>query len=157
MSEKLKTVTMRIDPAIHQKLKIIAALQNKGMAEVITGFIDGYSLEIPKAIKAIKPKKAVKVGKPVKPKKKIKTRGTTFNLKAGGISDFQKADPAKTKKKILSLREQGLSFEQIANSLNEAGWPTLSGRGVYQKGTVSKLVGKWVGNWKAENDEKVFT
>ena len=129
MEEKLKTVTMRIKPAIHQKLKIISALQDKSMADVITDFIDSYNLEMPKYKK---PKKTVKVKKPAK-----------------RIS----ADPLKTKQKILALREQELSFQQIAKSLNAEGWPTLSGRGEYQAGTVSKLTKKW----EAESNESTRT
>jgi hypothetical protein len=43
---------------------------------------------------------------------------------------------------IQSLHNEGLSFRKIAEKLNEQGTPTLSGSGLWQSGTVCKILKK---------------
>jgi excisionase family DNA binding protein len=43
-------------------------------------------------------------------------------------------------KRLHALRAEGLSLQAIANQLNAEGLPTLTGRGSWQKGTVSNLL-----------------
>jgi hypothetical protein len=45
----------------------------------------------------------------------------------------------RTLMRIHGLREQGFSWSAIAARFNEAGVPTLTGRGFWHKGTVHKL------------------
>jgi hypothetical protein len=42
--------------------------------------------------------------------------------------------------RVQRLRQQGKSLQEIAADLNANGVPTLSGRGVWRKGTVSNLL-----------------
>ncbi|WP_295401649.1 recombinase family protein [uncultured Thiocystis sp.] len=44
--------------------------------------------------------------------------------------------------RVRRLRETGVSFQQIANTLNQEGTPTLSGRGQWQPGTIGKMMGE---------------
>jgi len=44
-----------------------------------------------------------------------------------------------TYKKIQKLRKDGKSFQQISDHLNEEGTPTFTGRGKWNKSTVSKI------------------
>ena len=38
------------------------------------------------------------------------------------------------------MQDEGLSLQAIANRLNKEGVPTLSGKGRWQKGTISNLL-----------------
>ena len=42
--------------------------------------------------------------------------------------------------RLREMRAQGLSMQQMVNELNSEGVPTLSGKGMWQKGTVAKLL-----------------
>jgi hypothetical protein len=42
--------------------------------------------------------------------------------------------------RLRERRAQRLSMQQMANELNSEGVPTLSGKGMWQKGTVAKLL-----------------
>ena len=42
--------------------------------------------------------------------------------------------------RLRAYRAQGLSLQQIADAMNAAGVPTLTGRGRWQKGTIGKLL-----------------
>jgi hypothetical protein len=42
--------------------------------------------------------------------------------------------------RLRERRAQGLSMQQMVNELNSEGVPTLSGKGMWQKGTVAKLL-----------------
>jgi excisionase family DNA binding protein len=42
--------------------------------------------------------------------------------------------------RLRAMHAQGLSHQAIANQLNAEGVPTLSGKGTWQKGTVSNLL-----------------
>lgn len=44
--------------------------------------------------------------------------------------------------RLSEMRASGLSFQQIADRLNAEGVPTISGKGAWNKGTVSKQLGK---------------
>lgn len=43
-------------------------------------------------------------------------------------------------KRILDMSQTGLSTQQIADHLNQEGIPTFSGRGQWQRGTISNLI-----------------
>ena len=45
------------------------------------------------------------------------------------------------------MRAQGLSLGQIAAQLQAEGGPTLSGKGMWQKGTVAKLLNQEPGSY----------
>jgi excisionase family DNA binding protein len=42
--------------------------------------------------------------------------------------------------RVRAMYAEGLSMQAIANQLNDAGVPTISGKGRWQKGTVSNLL-----------------
>jgi hypothetical protein len=42
--------------------------------------------------------------------------------------------------RLREMRTQGMSLAQIAAELQAEGLPTLSGKGIWQKGTVAKLL-----------------
>jgi hypothetical protein len=57
------------------------------------------------------------------------------------------ADPVDSEKQrkielVLNLRTQGLSFQRIANYMNETGESTISGRGMWRQGAVNKILKK---------------
>jgi hypothetical protein len=51
-----------------------------------------------------------------------------------------KADKATVEARIRQLRDQGLSLAQIAEQLKAEGVPTTSGRGVWAKGNVERIL-----------------
>ena len=42
--------------------------------------------------------------------------------------------------RLRTMQAEGLSLQAIANRLNTEGVPTLSGRGAWQKGTITNLL-----------------
>ena len=47
--------------------------------------------------------------------------------------------------RLREMRAQRMSFSQIAAELQAEGVPTLSGKGIWQKGTVAKLLNRGPG------------
>jgi hypothetical protein len=60
------------------------------------------------------------------------------SIPAAPVSNPTKADVLT---RMRAMRDHGLSLEAIAHQLNAEGVPTLSGKGIWRKGTVGKLLG----------------
>jgi len=115
MEEEFVGLTLRIPQDTHTKLKIISALQNLSMTQIITNMIDHTDITYPEFLKA-KPKAAK------------------------NVSDEEKE---KTKKFILELKERGMSLGEIVKKLNTENISTMTGKGVWRSGTLSKQLSKW--------------
>jgi hypothetical protein len=125
MDKDIMMLTLRIPKDVHTKLKIISAIDNVSMTQVIIDLIGKVNLQYP----------GLTQSKPVKAIKKATTKKDTKKVKP--VSD---ADKEKSKTLILKLRDQGLSLSEIAKELENQGIPTAKGNIKWQKGTVGKLI-----------------
>lgn len=70
---------------------------------------------------------------------KVQGEGQTSNAGQSGA-----AVPARTREEIVGevvrLHEQGLGAGAVATAMRRAGWPTLSGRGQWAKGSVKRII-----------------
>jgi hypothetical protein len=115
------SVTMKVSPEIHQKLKLASLLNGKSVKAMITEWIEGLEIDIP--VNLVSGKKPIK-------HKRIMNK--TVN-----------PDEVEIQKTILKYRSDGMSFQGIADELNGDGVSTLSGSGTWDKSTISKLMKKW--------------
>lgn len=111
MEKNVTSLTLKIPPGVHKKLKIIAAVSGKTMTEEIVSLIEGVKINIPDLD-----------SKPLK--------------KASHLLP----DKEEIKKMVLSWKDSGVTYEAIAKRLEDDGYSTLSGRGSWSKGTVANLL-----------------
>ena len=114
MEEEQVGLTLKIPADTHTKLKILSAIKSRSMTNIITEMIDNADITYPSfTTKAKKPKT---------------------------VSDEEKE---KTKKFILELKERGMSLGEIVKKLNTENISTMTGKGVWRSGTLSKQLSKW--------------
>jgi hypothetical protein len=118
-------LTLRIPKDVHTKIKILGAIDNKSMKQVIVDLIRKAELQYPDFEKAgtAKTIKAKKRKKPSKP-----------------VSDV---DMEKLKSRILKFSHDGVSRGQIAKQLTDEGIPTLKGGNVWHRGTIGNMLDRW--------------
>jgi len=120
--KKVANLTLRVDSEVQQKLKIMAAVGNTTMNEIVSRMVMGASLKIPDFGGTAKKKKT----------KRIIEQGPTSN-------------ETEIRPIIEKMRAAGDSFQKIAEHFEAEGTPTLSGRGKWSKATISNLMKRWEG------------
>jgi len=118
MGEKTSNLTLRLPPEVHQKLKVMAALGNKSMTDVIIDMVGKVKLKTPAFMD------------PVGAKKKAAPQGR--------ISTEEEVKPI-----IMDLKGRGLSLQKICDELIAQGLPTMSGKGGWKKGSLSRMIQRW--------------
>jgi|APSaa5957512622_1039677.scaffolds.fasta_scaffold04637_3 hypothetical protein len=118
--ENISNLTLRVTPEVHQKLKIIAAIENRTMNQVVSEMVNRSRVRVPAFVTGGEKKKISRV------------------LEKGPASDVDEV-----KSILTTMRESGDSFKVIADHMTAEGIPTLSGRGSWNKGTVRNLLVKW--------------
>jgi len=121
MGKKI-SFTVKVDEAIHKKLKLVALLNGQSMSSLLTEWVQNMPVNIPDDLVSgsKKEKKAVK-------KRKRKS---------------VKPDENELKSFIMPLVDSGMNNNAIANKLIENSIPSLRG-GKWHNSTVSNLVKKW--------------
>ena len=119
MTKNEKSLTLKLPKETHHKLKMMAAANNKSMTDVIIDFVDKANIKMPSFMQKGK--------KPVTDVNKLT------------------ADMEEIKKSILTWKDEGLTYQAIADRFTEQGTPTTSGRGSWNKGSISNLLKKWAG------------
>ena len=119
--EKFLSITLKLPESIHTKLKVASALSGKSMTQIIIDHVERLKVETPDFMQPGEKKKTVK----------------------DEIKKTVSADEEEIKKSILAWKEEGMSYQGIADRFAEQGTPTLSGRGGWNKGTVANLLRKW--------------
>ena len=117
------SVSIRLPVEIHTKLKLMSAVSSKPMNELIIKWVESQKVQIPGYVKEDEPQR----DKPAKHQKVQKPN----------------VDEEEIKKSILAWKADGVTYEAIADRFTEQGTPTMSGRGSWNKGTVSNLLKKW--------------
>ena len=113
-------LTLRVSPEVHQKLKIIAAIENRTMNQVVSEMVNRSRVRVPAFVTGGEKKKISRV-----------------------ISKGPASDVDEVKSVVTTMRGNGDSYQVIADHMTDQGIPTLSGRGAWNKGTVSNLLKKW--------------
>ena len=119
--EKFLSITLKLPESIHTKLKVASALSGKSMTQIIIDHVERLKVETPDFMQPGEKKKTVK----------------------DEIKKTVSADEEEIKKSILAWKADGVTYEAIADRFTEQGTPTMSGRGSWNKGTVSNLLKKW--------------
>ena len=119
--EKFLSITLKLPESIHTKLKVASALSGKSMTQIIIDHVERLKVETPDFMQPGEKKKTVK----------------------DEIKKTVSADEEEIKKSILAWKEEGVTYQGIADRFTEQGTPTLSGRGGWNKGSVSNLLKKW--------------
>ena len=117
------SVSIRLPVEIHTKLKLMSAVSSKPMNELIIKWVESQKVQIPGYVKEDEPQRA-------KPAKRQKVQTSS-------------ADEEEIKRSVLAWKEEGLSYQAIADRFTEQGVSTVSGRGSWNKGSVSNLLKKW--------------
>ena len=119
--EKFLSITLKLPESIHTKLKVASALSGKSMTQIIIDHVERLKVETPDFMQPGEKKKTVK----------------------DEIKKTVSADEEEIKKSILAWKEEGMSYQGIADRFTEQGVPTMSGRGGWNKGSISNLLKKW--------------
>ena len=119
--EKFISMSVRLPVEIHQKFKIMSALASKPMNELIIAWVKSQKIKIPEYIDG----------------------GSGPKGQKGGSSVARTENEEKLKGMILDLKAEGISYQGIADKLEAKGVPTVSGRGSWNKGSISNLLKKW--------------
>ena len=117
MSKKTVTVTLRVPPEIHQKLKVISALKIVSMTDIIVDVVDRMKVKTPGFMEPGSQKPVVPTGR---------------------VSTEEEIRPI-----IMRLHAEGKSLQGICDELIALGLPTVSGKGGWKKGSVSRMIGRW--------------
>ena len=113
MERNVTSLTLKIPPGVHKKLKIIAAISGKTMTEEIISLIESVEMKMPTF--SLEDKKSIKKESRLLP------------------------DKAEIMKMVLSWKGEGMTYQAIAERLESEGYGTLSGRGSWVKGTVANM------------------
>ena len=119
-------LSLKVPEEIQKKLKIYSTLSGESMADIISDFVDSLDVDIPDFL--VKKKT---VNKEIK--KTVKKTIVNKEIKKAGIYD-----PDKVKKRVLALKAENLSYNQIAETLESEGFSTRQG-GTWSKDTVSNI------------------
>ena len=114
------SLTVKVAPEIHDKLKILSVVQKRTMSEIISTFVEKQPFVVPDYMNAGAKRKTVRTG----------------TQKAVSV------DETAIKEKALALKADGLSLQKIAEALEDAGLPTKKG-GPWNRGKVGSLMRKW--------------
>jgi hypothetical protein len=117
MSKKTVTVTLRVPPEIHQKLKVISALKNVSMTDIIVDVVDRMKVKTPGFMEPGSQKPVVPTGR---------------------VSTEEEIRPI-----IMRLHAEGKSLQGICDALIAQGLPTVSGKGGWKKGSVTRMIQRW--------------
>jgi hypothetical protein len=127
MEKKTVTVTLRVPPEIHQKLKVISALRNVSMTDIVVDVVDKMKVSTP----AFMEPGGKKPAKKKVPKRKGSSEETIKPL-------------------VMDMKAQGLSLQKICDALKDKGLLTKTGLTTWKKGTVTRMIQRWEG----ESDDK---
>lgn len=124
---------VRIHDDAHRELKIISAITRRPMGDLIEEMIFGYKNELTggndwgkDACDLVAEREhAVKHAKGAAKRRKERSEYKRQIIRV-----------------ISKLRDEGLTFDGIASRLQTDGYQTLTGRGVWQTGTVNRLYKK---------------
>ena len=106
-------LSLKVPEEIQKKLKIYSTLSGESMADIISDFVDSLDVDIPDFL--------------------VKKKTVNKEIKKAGIYD-----PDKVKKRVLALKAENLSYNQIAETLESEGFSTRQG-GTWSKDTVSNI------------------
>ena len=113
------SVSIRLPVEIHTKLKLMSAVSSKPMNELIIKWVESQKVQIPGYVEADKPKR----DKPAK-RQKVQTPS---------------ADKDEIRKMLIALKDDGATYTEMAEKLNDDGISTLSGKSLWSKSTVANM------------------
>jgi hypothetical protein len=116
MRDKTVSLTLRIPPDVHKKLKILSVVSGKTMTDEIIQMIEKVNLKVPD------------FSKPAK--KKVAPRGE--------VSTEEDIRPI-----VMDMKAEGLSLQKICDHLNDKGLPTVTGHGTWGKGSLQRMILRW--------------
>ena len=108
------SVSIRLPVDIHQKLKLMSAVSSKPMNELIIKWVESQKVQIPGYVEADKPAKRQKV-------------------------QTSSADKDEIRKMLIALKDDGATYTEMAEKLNDDGISTLSGKSLWSKSTVANM------------------
>jgi len=132
----MKHLSINLKDGMHKKLKIISVVYGKSITGLIEDWINGYDIDLSELDFNAEKDDDLKEVK----KTNYKKTKNAEKFKIVEKNVLVTAKKAEMQKKILELRDQKLSFQEIADKLNAEGVPTLSGDGKWDKGAASKLI-----------------
>ena len=122
MSDKI-SCTLKLEEDVYRKFKIMGAMSEKGMSGIFSEWVMNQKLVLPDFPK----KKNPPVPKAVPPAEE------------------------EIKEIVLAAKAEGMTYQAIADKLDDMGMSTLSGRGLWNKGTISNCLKKWESQEKTLN------
>ena len=141
--EGLRSITAWMPAAVKYRLEELASQRRQTIGEVITDALNAMKPDTP-------------LGSATQLQQLIKTeveRQLRRQHSTAETTDAPTPEPAKTTRqhpddseraavqaRILDLHERGWSNPKIAETLNSEGVPTFTGRGIWQQGTIGKLL-----------------
>lgn len=130
MGKNETSLTLKIPPEIHRKLRIMAAVNGRSMTSELVDLITNAKMKMPVFDDLLQ--------KEDKPAKKTEV------------------SKEEIKKMLLSWKDQGVTYSAMAEKLKSAGYSTFSGRGIWDKTNVANVFRNMTGKAtrSTQSDEK---